>query len=155
VAVVGEQRKPPGPRVVATRSVFYPETERVMGWDISEHGFQVVLSAEIPSLVRREVRRNVDDFLAANGIGLGDIEVFICHPGGPKVLEAFREALELDDDALALTWDSLRRVGNLSSASVLFVLEETLKTKHPAEGSYGLLMALGPGFCCELVLVQW
>jgi alkylresorcinol/alkylpyrone synthase len=155
VVVAGAERQMSGPKVVATRSMFYPDTERVMGWDISQEGFQVVLSADIPKLVKAEVRPNVDSFLASQGLTLSDIETFVCHPGGPKVLEAFREALEITDDALALTWDSLKRVGNVSSASVLMVLGETLRLRSPAPGSYGILTALGPGFASEMILLQW
>jgi len=155
VALVGANREASGPRVVASRSIFYPDTERVMGWDITADGFSVVLSAEIPNLVKREMRRDVDSFLSSHGLTLGDIEVFVCHPGGPKILEAFQEALGVPQEALALTWDTLKRVGNLSSASVLMVLDDTFKTKSPPPGAYGLLMAMGPGFCTELVLLQW
>jgi alkylresorcinol/alkylpyrone synthase len=155
VAMVGAEREASGPRFVASRSIFYRDTERVMGWDVTADGFSVVLSAEIPHLVKREMRRDVDAFLESCGLTLGDIEVFVCHPGGPKILEAFQEALGVPEEALALTWDTLKRVGNLSSASVLLVLDDTLKTKSPAEGAYGLLMAMGPGFCSELVLLQW
>jgi alkylresorcinol/alkylpyrone synthase len=155
VALVGTEREASGPSVVATRSIFYPETERVMGWDITADGFSVVLSAEIPNLVRREMRRDVNAFLDSCGLTLGDIEAFVCHPGGPKILEAFQEALEVPAEALALTWETLKRVGNLSSASVLLVLDDTLRTKSPPPGSYGLLMAMGPGFCSELVLLRW
>jgi alkylresorcinol/alkylpyrone synthase len=155
VAMVGAEREASGPRVVASRSILYRDTERVMGWDITAAGFSVVLSAEIPHLVKREMRRDVDAFLESRGLTLGDIEVFVCHPGGPRVLEAFQEALGVPEEALALTWDTLKRVGNLSSASVLLVLDDTLKTKSPAPGAYGLLMAMGPGFCSELVLLQW
>jgi alkylresorcinol/alkylpyrone synthase len=155
VLVVGAECEPKGPSVVATRSIFYPDTERVMGWDIKQDGFQVVLSAEIPNLVKAEVRQNVDDFLEAHGLTLADIETFVCHPGGPKVLEAFKHALELDDEALAITWDGLKRVGNVSSASVLMVLGDTLRLRSPSAGSYGILMAMGPGFCSELVLLRW
>ena len=155
VLIVGAECEPSGPSVVATRSIFYPDTERVMGWDIKQEGFHVVLSADIPNLVKAEVRQNVDDFLEAHGLTLADIDTFVCHPGGPKVLEAFREALELDDDALSITWDSLKRVGNVSSASVLMVLGETLRLRSPAAGSYGILTALGPGFCSEMVLLRW
>jgi alkylresorcinol/alkylpyrone synthase len=155
VVLAGKTRGAAGPEVVATRSVFYPETERVMGWDITGEGFAVVLSGEIPDLVRREIRRDVDDFLRAQGLGLSDVETFVCHPGGPRVLESFREALDIPEEALSLTWESLRRLGNLSSASVLMVLGDTLARKSPAPGSYGLLMAMGPGFCSELVLLRW
>lgn len=155
VVLVGEERPGSGPRVVATRSIFYRDTERVMGWDITKDGFSIVLSGEIPELVEREVRADVDQFLGSRGLAISDVGIFVCHPGGPKVLHAFQSALELPDDALALTWDSLKRVGNLSSASVLMVLRDTLDAKTPEPGTYGLLMALGPGFCSELVLLQW
>jgi alkylresorcinol/alkylpyrone synthase len=97
----------------------------------------------------------VDEFLASEGLALADVGTFVCHPGGPKVLEAFEEALELPEGALELTWKSLREVGNLSSASVLLVLGDTLAAPAPAPGSYGLLLAMGPGFCAELVLLRW
>lgn len=155
VVMVGEQREASGPRVVATRSVFYPNSEQVMGWDVSERGFQVVLSAEVPDVVRRHLRRDVDEFLAAQGLARADIGSWVAHTGGPKVLEAMEESLELEPDALAATWKSLEEVGNLSSTSVLLVLEETMYTHRPSAGSLGLLLALGPGFCSELVLLEW
>ena len=155
VVLTGDDREATGPSVVATRSVFYPDTERVMGWDISNAGFRVVLSADVPKLVLKEIRGNVDGFLESQGLTLRDIGTFICHSGGPKILDAFREALDLPEDALALTWDSLKRVGNLSSASVLIVLGDTLRSRVPTAGSYGLILAMGPGFCSELVLLQW
>jgi alkylresorcinol/alkylpyrone synthase len=154
-AAVAVSRSGSGPRIVASRSIFYSDTERVMGWDITKEGFSVVLSAEIPELVRREVRKDVDLFLRSCGIELSDVETFVCHPGGPKVLESFQEALDLPEGALGRTWDTLTRAGNLSSASVLLVLGDTLETVSPPPGSYGLLMAMGPGFCSELVLLQW
>jgi len=155
VVVVGEERRGEGPRVVATRSIFYPDSERVMGWDISEAGFKIVLSAEVPEVARRFLRRDVEAFLADCGLALADVSSWVAHPGGPKVLEAMQEALDLPADALEITWRSLQEVGNLSSASVLLVLEETLEHRRPAPGSLGLLMAMGPGFCSELVLLEW
>ncbi|HYG62430.1 MAG TPA: 3-oxoacyl-[acyl-carrier-protein] synthase III C-terminal domain-containing protein [Thermoanaerobaculia bacterium] len=145
----------PGPRVVATRSVFYPDSERVMGWDISESGFRIVLSAEVPQVVREFLRRDVDAFLADQGLSRDDISSWVCHPGGPKVLEAMQESLELPAGALDVTWRSLKEVGNLSSTSVLLVLADTLEAHRPAPGSWGMLLAMGPGFCSELVLLQW
>jgi alkylresorcinol/alkylpyrone synthase len=144
-----------GPRVVATRSVFYPDTERIMGWDFVDSGFQVVLSPKVPSLVRDRVRADVDAFLAAHGLERGAIGHWIVHTGGPKVLEAFEEALELPRAALARSWQCLRETGNLSSASVLFVLGDLLAGGEARRGDLGLLMAMGPGFCAELVLLQW
>jgi len=155
VVVTGENRPADGPRIVDSRSVFYPDSERVMGWDISESGFKIVLSADVPLVAREKLRPDVDSFLAEHGLTLTDISSWVCHPGGPKVLEAMEEALELPEGALDVTWRSLREVGNLSSTSVLLVLEETLEKHHPAPGSYGMLVAMGPGFCSELVLLQW
>lgn len=144
----------PMPRVVASRSVFYPDTEDVMGWKIGESGFRIVLSAEVPEVVRRHLKGDVDTFLAAHGLGAADIGTWVAHPGGPKVLEAMEAAFELPDTALARTWTSLRELGNLSSASVLMVLRDTLDAPPPP-GTWGLMVAMGPGFCSELVLLRW
>lgn len=144
-----------GPEVVASRSIFYPHSERVMGWDISETGFQIVLSADVPKVVEEHLRPDVDAFLAGRGLTRGDIASWVCHPGGPKVLAAMEQALATPPGALELTWKSLREVGNLSSTSVLLVLRATLADARPPAGSLGMLLALGPGFCSELVLLRW
>jgi alkylresorcinol/alkylpyrone synthase len=144
-----------GPEVVATRSVFYPDTERMMGWDVVDTGFRVVLSAKVPELVRSRLRTDVDGFLADQGFTRRDIKHWIAHTGGPKVLEAFENTLELPAKALERSWRSLREVGNLSSASVLFVLGELLDSGEAKPGDLGVLMAMGPGFCSELVLLRW
>jgi alkylresorcinol/alkylpyrone synthase len=144
-----------GPEIVATRSTFYPDTERVMGWDISEKGFSIVLSRDVPDVIRQNLRRDVDEFLEENDLRRADIGSWVIHTGGPKVLEATQDALELPDGALDVSWQCLRRTGNLSSASVLFVLEEVLKNRRPPVGTWGLLAAMGPGFCSELVLLNW
>jgi alkylresorcinol/alkylpyrone synthase len=144
-----------GPRIVATRSVLYPDTERIMGWDVVDSGFKVVLSAKVPQLVREFIRRDVDDFLAQQGLSRGDVKHWVAHTGGPKVLQAFEDALELVPDMLARSWASLREVGNLSSASVLFVLGDMLEAGTARPGDWGVMMAMGPGFCAELVLLRW
>ena len=153
----GADRPPAGaaPRVLATRSVFYPDTERIMGWDVVEGGFKVVLSAKVPSLVTEHVRADVDAFLESQGLRRADIRHWIAHTGGPKVLQSFESALQLPPEALRRSWDSLRRTGNLSSASVLFVLSELLAANEARPGDLGMLMAMGPGFCAELVLLRW
>lgn len=143
------------PRVVATKSVFYPDTERIMGWDVVDTGFKVVLSAKVPQLVRTHLRGDVDGFLAAHGLARERIRHWIAHTGGPKVLDAVGEALELPPDALDHSWASLNELGNLSSASVLFVLGDVLRSRRADKGDYGVLLAMGPGFCAELVLLQW
>jgi alkylresorcinol/alkylpyrone synthase len=144
-----------GPRIRATRSVFYPGTERIMGWDVVDSGFKVVLSPQVPQLVRERLRGDVDSFLASQGLKRSDLKHFAAHTGGPKVLEAFEEALEIPREKLSRSWDSLQSVGNLSSASVLFVLAELLASGEAKPGDKGLLVAMGPGFCSELVLLEW
>lgn len=144
-----------GPRVVDTRSHLYPGTERTMGWDIGSSGLKIVLGAEVPELVEKHLADDVDDLLRPHGLLVDDIARWICHPGGPKVIEAIETVLGLDEDALALTWQSLAEVGNLSSASVLHVLRDTLAQRPGRPGDWGVLMAMGPGFAAELVLLRW
>lgn len=155
VACGAERATDTSPAVVATRSSLYPHTERVMGWDVRDTGFQIVLDQDVPGVVRRYLAGDVGSFLAEHGLQPSDVAVWVCHPGGPKVLEAVQDALRLPADALELTWRSLAEVGNLSSASVLHVLRDTMRKRRPPAGSPGLLLAMGPGFCAELVLLRW
>jgi alkylresorcinol/alkylpyrone synthase len=158
VVMVGSGRAPGlaagQPCVVATRSRLYADTERAMGWDVGATGLRIVLGVEVPDLVRNNVRGDVDRFLGDHGLTRADIGWWVAHPGGPKVLEAMEEALEVDRDALIVTWRSLDQIGNLSSASVLHVLADTLRDRTPEPDSWGLLLAMGPGFCLELVLLR-
>jgi alkylresorcinol/alkylpyrone synthase len=144
-----------GPRILATKSIFYPDTEEMMGWNISEKGFRIILSTEVPTLIRQNLGRDVDAFLADNGHQRSDLKSFVLHTGGPKVLDASADALGLHNGQLDASWDCLRKVGNLSSASVLCVLEDVMKNRRPEPGTLGLLAAMGPGFCSELLLLQW
>lgn len=155
VLVAGDERECAGPAILATRSVFYPNSEHVMGWDISERGFRIVLSREVPEVVHEHLASDVDAFLEEEGLSRSDIGSWILHTGGPRVLEATAAALGLQEDALAASWECLRRTGNLSSASVLVVLEEVMTKRRPAPGTYSVLAAMGPGFCSELVLLRW
>jgi alkylresorcinol/alkylpyrone synthase len=155
VVVAGDDVTADGPEIVDTASSFYPNTEDAMGWDISEEGFRIVLSAEVPAIIRAKLPGDVDAFLERNGLTRGDVGSWVLHTGGPKVLEAIAGSLGLDREACAASWDSLRDVGNLSSASVLLVLEEIMLHRRPAPGTWGVLAALGPGFCAQLVLLRW
>jgi alkylresorcinol/alkylpyrone synthase len=144
-----------GPTILATRSIFYPDTEEMMGWNISEKGFRIILSTEVPTLIRQNLGRDVDAFLADNSLQRSDLKSFVMHTGGPKVLDATADALGLKNGELDASWACLRKVGNLSSASVLCVLEDVMKNRRPEPGTLGLLAAMGPGFCSELLLLQW
>ena len=155
VIVTGDEVNAAGPQIVATRSVFYPETEQMMGWKISEKGFQITLSPEVPKLIRENLGRDVDAFLADQELTRADIGSWVLHTGGPKVLEATADALGLHNGELEASWNCLKRVGNLSSASVLVVLEDVIRNRRPEPGTWGILAAMGPGFCSELVLLQW
>ena len=155
VLVAGADCGLSGPSILATRSVFYPNTEEMMGWDVSEKGFRIVLSREIPTLVRENLAHDLDDFLAERGLTRADIGSWALHTGGPKILEATADALGLKNGELDVSWQCLRRTGNLSSASVLVVLEEVMTNRRPPPGTLGLLAAMGPGFCSEFVLLQW
>jgi alkylresorcinol/alkylpyrone synthase len=153
--VVGAERPERGPEIVASRSHLYPDTGRAMGWDFGASGLKVVLGAEVPDLVSMYLADDVKGLLADHDLQVGDIAAWVAHPGGPKVLLAVQSALSLPESALALTWRSLAAIGNLSSASVLHVLRDTLDQRPPAPGTPGLLFAMGPGFCAELVLLRW
>ncbi|HXO05300.1 MAG TPA: 3-oxoacyl-[acyl-carrier-protein] synthase III C-terminal domain-containing protein [Candidatus Sulfotelmatobacter sp.] len=153
--VVGSKRKSDGPEILATKSIFYPHTERVMGWDISEKGFRIVLSPEVPDTVTKHLGKDVDAFLAEQGHKRSDIKTWVMHTGGPKVLEATATALGLTEKDLAASWACLRKVGNISSTSVLLVLEDVYMNRRPEPGSLSILAAMGPGFCSELVLLRW
>lgn len=156
VVLVGADRAAPGaaPRVVATRSRTYADTAAVMGWEVGSSGLRIVLGAEVPDLVRDSVGADVTAFLADHGLALDDVGWWVCHPGGPKVITALRDSLGLDEAAVALTTTSLREVGNLSSASVLHILRDTLDERAPAAGSPGVMLAMGPGFSLETVLLE-
>lgn len=159
VVLVGERRARAtgvgGPDVAATRSRLYPDTERVMGWDIGGTGFRIVLAASVADVVESNLGDDMKMFLGEHDLGVPDVARWVAHPGGPKVLLAVQRALDLPDGALRHAWASLAAVGNLSSSSVLHVLHATLVEEPPPAGSHGVLLAMGPGFCAELVLLRW
>jgi alkylresorcinol/alkylpyrone synthase len=155
VILGGSNKVDHGPRVIATRSVFYPDTEDVMGWEVSENGFRIVLSRSVPDMVHQHLAGDIAQFLSDHNLEREDIGAWIMHTGGPKVLEACEQALELPPNALDASWESLAEVGNLSSASVLLVLKDFMTKRRPQPGTLSILAAMGPGFCSELVLLEW
>ncbi len=144
-----------GPAILGCGSVFYPDSEDMMGWDISENGFRIVLSPKLPDLIRSNLAIDVDAFLARHGVTRSDIGKWVVHTGGPKILETIEQTLELQPTDLERSWACLRDFGNLSSASVLLVLEDLVCNHPPDPGTLGLLLAMGPGFCAEMILLQW
>lgn len=126
-----------------------------MGWDVGDNGFRIILSAGVPSLIRNRLRQAVDHFLARYKLTRRHIRHWVAPTGGPKVLEAMESALELPSRGLERSWRSLAELGNLSSASVLYVLGDLLDSDDAQPGDWGVLLAMGPGFCAEIVLLHW
>lgn len=145
----------PGPRILGVETFTFPHSLDAMGFDLRETGFHIVLAKEVPELIRSRIKDLVDSFLARFGLRRQDISAWVLHPGGQKLLSFVEQELGLAPADSAPSWDVLRDYGNLSSASVLFVLHEWLEKRRLAPGSYGLLAAFGPGFTAELVLLQW
>ncbi len=140
-----------GPAIAAAGEHTWPDSLGVMGWDVMEDGLKAIFSRDIPALVRNELRAAADGFLARHGLSLDAIAHFVCHPGGVKVLSAIEDAFELAPGALDHARAVLRDCGNMSAATVLFVLDRTLKA-----GARGrmLLSALGPGFTAGFVVLE-
>jgi alkylresorcinol/alkylpyrone synthase len=158
VVAVGDRRaeqvSASGPDILDSRSRLYPESLHVMGWDVGPLGLQLRLSPDLPNLIERYLADDVNRFLAAHALTKDEIGAWVSHPGGPKVIDAIAKSLELPPEALELTWRSLGEIANLSSASVLHILRDTI-AKPPPSGSPGLMVAMGPGFSTELVLLRW
>ncbi len=155
VVMCGSEIEREGPKIVDVQSVFYRGTDKVMGWNITADGFRVILSSDVPKMVLEHLRTDVEQFLAKHGLVIEDIGSWIMHTGGPRVLEAVQSALDLPREALESSWQCLSDMGNLSSASVLAVLDRIIKTAPPAKDTWSILSAMGPGFCSELVLLKW
>lgn len=143
-----------GPDILDSRSHLYPDSLRTMGYDVGTTGFELVLSKDLAAVVEQYIADDVNTFLGEHGLTTTDIGAWVSHPGGPKIIDAITASLDLPPEALELTWRSLGEIGNLSSASVLHVLRDTI-AKPPPSGSPGLMIAMGPGFCSELVLLRW
>jgi alkylresorcinol/alkylpyrone synthase len=144
------------PRVIDSESQFFPQTEHIMGWEVTNSGFKVLLSADIAGLAQSEVRPSMETFLGRHELTIADIGHWLVHPGGPRVIQALEDGLlGLPDEALTLSWETLAEAGNISSASVLVILDKFMRHRQPKAGEYGVLMAMGPAFSAELVLLRW
>jgi len=135
-----------------TRSALYPDSTETIGWNIGSYGFRLMLTPAVPDLIDRHLAADVDALLAAHGVSRSEVDEWLAHPGGPRVLEAFSEALDLAPGDLATSWEVLADAGNMSSSAVLHVLARNLKNPP---GHIGLLFALGPGVSVEMVLLEW
>jgi len=144
-----------GPAIIATGEHTWPKSLDIMGWDVADDGLKAIFSRDIPRLMQAELKPVVDDFLARQGLRLADIDRFVCHPGGPKVLDAFEEVFGLEAGALTEARGVLHDYGNMSAASVLFVLERMLGQAGATGAAWGqaLMTALGPGFTAGFALL--
>jgi alkylresorcinol/alkylpyrone synthase len=142
-----------GARILATRSVLFEETQHIMGWRFTSDGMRLVLSKDVADIVKDRLRPEVETFFADAGVRADEVAFWALHPGGRKIIDTYRDTFGLSEDALRFTRHSLATRGNLSSASVLCVLEEVVTTGHPASGDIAFVCALGPGFAAELLLV--
>lgn len=154
-AAVVTGREASGPRIVDTTTYTFPQSLDAMGFDLRESGFHIVLSKDVPQMVRDKIRELVDNFLSRRGLTRKELAAFILHPGGQKLLSYIEEQLGLCRCDTQLSWDVLGQYGNLSSATILFILDAWLTTKTMNPGDYGLAAAFGPGFSAELLLLQW
>ena len=154
VLVTGDNVSEGGVEIIDSRSTFYPDSLDVMGWNVVDRGLQVVFARQIPRIVSDNAREDFEAFLSDNGLSLDDISAFLLHPGGTKVLEAYQRALGLNGDSLSTSRTVLREFGNMSSVTVLFVLERYLFGTGQTKSGNLLVSALGPGFCSETLLLR-
>ncbi|MGO4886671.1 type III polyketide synthase [Anaerobacillus sp. MEB173] len=152
--IVKNRSYPITPQIVASQSTLMADSEDVMGWQVKDSGLHVVFSRDIPNIIKKWLGPIVDAFLDEQQLSIGQLSSFIAHPGGKKVLEAYIATLEINEGLLDISKNILRRHGNMSSPTILYVLEHVMAEEHQ-DGDYGLMAALGPGFCSELVLLQW
>jgi alkylresorcinol/alkylpyrone synthase len=141
------------PNIVGTQSTTMPDSEDVMGWDVKNEGLYVVFSKDIPTIIENWLQPNVLRFLNSNGLDVQDLDHFIAHPGGKKVIDAYVSALKLPEAMTKNSLDVLKEFGNMSSVTIFYVLKRFMETAK--EGDLGLGAALGPGFSSELLLMRW
>ncbi|WP_191565348.1 type III polyketide synthase [Metabacillus idriensis] len=143
------------PKTRSTRSTFMKDSEEVMGWDIKNNGFYVIFSRDIPSIIKNWLRETVEKYLEEEQVPLNEIKHFLAHPGGKKVLQAYQASLGFEESQLEVSKNVLRNHGNMSSATVMYVIEQYLTSTLADDSDLGIIAALGPGFCSELLLVEW
>ncbi|MCS7069543.1 MAG: 3-oxoacyl-[acyl-carrier-protein] synthase III C-terminal domain-containing protein [Meiothermus sp.] len=155
-AVLGTPQASEGPAVLGSFSRLLPNSYEVMGWDVVDEGLQVRFAQSIPALVEGRLGHLIQDGLASFGLTAQDLHTWTLHPGGAKVLAAYQHGLGVDEGSLEAARCVLKNFGNMSSPTVLFVLARQMyQLERPPSGSLGLLLALGPGFAAEGVVLRW
>jgi alkylresorcinol/alkylpyrone synthase len=144
-----------GPRIMATETYTYPQSLEAMGFDLRDTGFHIVLSRDVPQLIQTRIKGIICGFLDRHGVGVAQLSAFVLHPGGQKLLAYIESELGLGPEDTASSWHILGEYGNLSSVSVLFVLDDLLARRTFGAGEYGLMIGFGPGFTAEMLLLRW
>jgi alkylresorcinol/alkylpyrone synthase len=155
VLLSGDEVDSGGPEILGTQSTIWPDSLDVMGWNINSEGMQVILSRRISAIVKKYIAENLSTFLENFALELNDVKYIIAHPGGAKVIDAYKEALNLSNGKIDKTAEVLRKYGNMSSVTVLFVLDGYMNDGNIKPGDLGIITALGPGFSSESVLVRF
>lgn len=158
VLMVGDQHplaQAGQPRVIDSHSFLLPNTVHLMGMDIVDTGTRNVLRPEVTDFVKVGLREAIEPLLSKHNLSVDKISRWLVHPGGPKIISAVEDEFALSEQDLQLSREALAKIGNISSPTILYILEQTLSAEPPEPGAYGLMMAMGPGFCQEVVLLQW
>jgi alkylresorcinol/alkylpyrone synthase len=153
VLVSGKAEK--GPKILVSETYTFPDSLGAMGFDLRDSGFHILLSKDVPEMIGAKIRGLVDGFLERHGRKQEDIKGWILHPGGARLLGNVEKELGLCKCDTQPSWDILGNVGNLSSATILFILQEWLQKRPLKSGEYALAAAFGPGFSAEFLLLQW
>ena len=155
VLVCGDACPENGIQLVDSFSTLWPDTLDLMGWEFSETGLSVIFSPSIPRMLNKHIKQNIHEFLQRNQLHLKDLSHFIIHPGGAKILLAFRKSLGLSEGMLDSSRFVLENYGNMSSPTILFILDHLIRERSPQKTDWGLCAAFGPGFSSELILLRW
>lgn len=147
------QKRLAAPVIKATQSTLFPHSLDVMGWEVKDDGLYVVFSKDIPTIIESWLKPNVNEFLQEENLDMNRIKHFIAHPGGRKVIDAYVNSLKIGEEMTSISLDVLREFGNMSSATILYVMKRFMELGEA--GEYGLATALGPGFSSELLLIKW
>jgi alkylresorcinol/alkylpyrone synthase len=153
VIVTGELK--PGPQILVTETYTFPDSLHAMGFDLRDSGFHILLSKDVPEMIGGKIHGLIREFLARHGKTRADIKGWILHPGGARLLGNIEQELGLCKCDTQPSWDILGNVGNLSSATILFILQEWLEKRPLKTGEHAVAAAFGPGFSAEFLLLQW
>jgi alkylresorcinol/alkylpyrone synthase len=153
--LAGDETGRTGARIKASETHLFADAKRLMGWDFTCDGMRLVLARDIPEVVHARIAPVVSEFVERNGAQVNQLTHHVMHPGGPKVMATYRTSFGLADEALQVARNCMREYGNLSSAAVLFMLSDVMANRKPQPGDSGIVLALGPGFGAEMLLLEW